>query len=384
MKIVIIANGYPNTQEPQWGCFERDQALALSGLGHNVSILYVDRRFRKYWRKVGVTRIQENNIFVYGMFWLPLGWFRDKISYRLHQKIVMFMYDRLYRVMVKHQGTPDIIYAHYQWNISYASIIKDKYRVPLVGIEHWSGMANETLPPISVFQGNLAYSKVDELLAVSKSLQSHIFWHFNKKSVVVYDMLGQEFFSSKIIRRGLHEDKFQFIAIGSLIPRKGFDLLLKAFSESKLVEKGCCIIIVGSGPERDKLQKQSELLGISEAVKLVGSKTKKEIIRLLQDSHAFVLPSRAETFGVVCIEALSQGLPSIATICGGPEEFVNEKNGILIPSENAGALSDAMIKMYNNYNTFDLETIADDCKQRFAPQVIAKQLISIFENVIDN
>jgi hypothetical protein len=46
MKILIVANGYPNKREPQWGCFERDQALALKELGHEVSILYVDRRFR--------------------------------------------------------------------------------------------------------------------------------------------------------------------------------------------------------------------------------------------------------------------------------------------------------------------------------------------------
>ena len=68
MKIVIIANGFPDNHEPQWGCFERDQALALEKEGHDVALLYVDRRFRTYWRKLGFTHKKVCNIDVYGAF----------------------------------------------------------------------------------------------------------------------------------------------------------------------------------------------------------------------------------------------------------------------------------------------------------------------------
>ena len=71
MKIVIIANGYPGKREPQWGCFERDQAVALTELGHQVSILYVDRRFRTYWRKIGINYRREDGIDVCGVFLFP-------------------------------------------------------------------------------------------------------------------------------------------------------------------------------------------------------------------------------------------------------------------------------------------------------------------------
>ena len=196
MRIAIIANGYPNKKEPQWGCFEKDQANALAKMGHEVSILFVDRRFRKYWRRIGITRIQEGNITVYGMFYLPLAWLRDKVSYRLHQKLVMNMYDKLFKTMVDIQGKPDVLYAHFQWNISYVSRLRKKYGIPLIGVEHWSGMTSETLPPLSIYQGNIAYSTADKILAVSKSLQSDIYRHFGKESTVVYDMLGQEFIAS--------------------------------------------------------------------------------------------------------------------------------------------------------------------------------------------
>ena len=102
----------------------------------------------------------------------------------------------------------------------------------------------------------------------------------------------------------------------------------------------------------------------------------------MHESHVFVLSSRAETFGVVCIEALSQGLPNIATICGGPEEFINKNNGILIPSDNVEALQNAMRDIYKNYYQYNHKAIADECLSKFAPKVIAQQLTEIFERVI--
>jgi glycosyltransferase involved in cell wall biosynthesis len=84
----------------------------------------------------------------------------------------------------------------------------------------------------------------------------------------------------------------------------------------------------------------------------------------------------------VCIEALSQGLPTIATVCGGPEEFVNDSNGILIPAENTDAMAKAMIEMYENYSHYDYASIAADARRRFDPQVIAKQLTVLFEETM--
>lgn len=380
MKILIIANGYPSPREPQWGCFEKDQALALKAIGHEVSIMYIDRRFRKYWRKIGVTKKIDQGLSVYGMFYLPLGWLRDKVSYRFHQKIVMWLFERLYHEYVKDHETPDVIYAHYVWNIAYVTKLKEKYNIPLVGIEHWSGMTKEVLPTLGRYWGEMAYSHTDKLLAVSKSLQTHIKRHFVKESTVVYDMLGQEFITSKVLKREVG-DGFIFIAVGSLIHRKGFDVLISAFAKSNLASKGCRVIIVGDGPENNRLKNQANELGISDYVSLVGRKTKEEIIEIMFGCHVFVLSSRAETFGVVCIEALSQGLPNIATVCGGPEEFITDQNGLLVPADDINAMAEAMCKMYDNYCQFDNVAIANGCLNKFSPHEIASQLTEIFDEV---
>ena len=97
-----------------------------------------------------------------------------------------------------------------------------------------------------------------------------------------------------------------------------------------------------------------------------------------------MLSSDIETFGVVCIEAMALGVPVIATSCGGPEEFINDGNGILVNSNDVKELADAMIRMHDHRNDFDRKSIANECKIKFAPDVIAGQLVQVFEQTISN
>lgn len=381
MKILIIANGYPDEKDPQFGCFERDQAIALANLEHQVSIMYVDRRFRLYKRHIGIIKKNFHNYSVYGMFYLPLGWLLNIFTYKIYYYIVKHMFMKIYNVYCKENGIPDVIYAHYIWNIAYAASLKEINQTPLVGIEHWSGMTFPALSRIAYFYGNIAYSNADKLLAVSQSLQSHIKRHFSKDSIVVYDMLGQEFITSKILKRKVGNE-FIFIAVGSLLPVKDYSMLISAFGKSKLAERGCVLKIVGEGSEHAVLEKVIQDSRLNSNVFLMGRKTKDDIIDLLATSHVFVLSSKAETFGVACIEALSQGLPAVATKCGGPEEFIDESNGILVEPGNDELMSKALINIYENYSKFDRIAIAERCRLKFAPQTIAKQLTDVFEEVL--
>jgi len=380
MKILIIANGYPNQKDPQWGCFEKDQAVALKNFSHDVCIMYVDRRFRTYWRKIGLTHFIDSGIAVFGIFWCP-AFSLGKVFPKLYCRWISLMQSVVFKHILKRWGKPDIIYAHYLYNIAFATELKEQYGIPLVGIEHWSELTKSELSPLQRFWGETAYGKADKILAVSESLRSHIMRHFGIDSTVIYDMLGPEFVSAPIAEHTFN-DNFTFVAVGSLIQRKGYDILIEAFRQSGLSQSGCKVVIVGAGQEHDNLQSQIQRANLQDSVLLVGRKSKEEIISILAKSHAFILSSRAETFGVVCIEALSQGLPCIATICGGPEEFIDDSNGLLIPVENSDAMANAIIEIYENYSKYDGTFIANGCRKTFAPDTIAQQLTEIFTNII--
>lgn len=380
MKICIIANGYPNSREPQWGCFERDQAIAFHKMGHEVSVLYIDGRYRRYWRKIGFSCFRDEGLSVYGMFLMPKQWLR-RINYKVNFRLSVWMMEKVYQRYEKMEGRPDVIYAHYLFNIALATFIRKKHNILFVGIEHWSELTKETLKPMVQYYGNVGYFGVDKLLSVSKSLQTQIMRHFGIDSTVVYDMLGPEFVSVPVSKEKKRD--FCFIAVGSLVPVKDYEMLIKAFSRSNLSLERCTLSIVGDGTERQRLEQLIEELKLKDNVFLLGRKTKNEIISLLSESHVYVLSSKSETFGVACIEALSQGLPVIATKCGGPEDFINKSNGVLIPTNDISSMAVAMKKMYSDYKKYDTMAIAEECRNRFSPMVIARQLTDIFDEVIN-
>ena len=95
------------------------------------------------------------------------------------------------------------------------------------------------------------------------------------------------------------------------------------------------------------------------------------------------MASQLETFGVVYIEAMSMGLPVIATICGGPEDFVNQSNGLLVPIDDVKALTNAIKFLYENYSNYDGIRISTECRHKFSSTTIVRQLTEVFEGVIE-
>ena len=140
--------------------------------------------------------------------------------------------------------------------------------------------------------------------------------------------------------------------------------------------------IAGDGPEKNKLSDLITALNVPSKVKLLGQLGKEELLSRLKDSDVFILTSSQETFGVAFAEALSTGIPVISTSCGGPEEFINENNGLLVPVNNLGALTDAMSYMMQNYEKYDHDIIKSECIEKFSSNVIAEQIINIYRKIL--
>ena len=373
MHILIISHGYPTVKDPQWGCFEKDQAEALVNMGHRVTVAVVDMRFRPFNQTMGISHINDGAISAYIYFLLSGKLIPSRMGHLVAERMML----RLYRKIFRAEGIPDVIYAHYMFSIAKLRLVKQKYAIPVVGIEHWSELNKSTLPRRLMQLGRTAYSLTDRLLAVSPSLQAHMKRHFGVKAEVVCDMVSNVYLQSVIPPKTAKP--FVWLAVGSLIHRKGYDVLIEAFAQLGDTEQ---LIIIGSGTESERLHAQAEQLGIADRVRFTGMLDKQAIVSLMNESNAFVLPSRGETFGVAYIEAMAMGLPVIATLCGGPEYFVSSDNGLLVDIDNVEQLTKAMKQMEKTIDKYQPETIRAYVQERFSAKAIAGQLEEIFENVI--
>lgn len=372
MKVAIISKGKPTLEYPINGVFEFDQAKALAAEDIEVAFVVIDFRIWTDKRKYGLFQYQCEGVHVFELS-LPLNVYRRAIP--ILQQLLLIPF----RAMLKSFGKPDIIHTHFYSIAAIASILKTKYNIPYIITEHSSKLnrPNESISNLDKRLAIKAYRNCDQLITVSNALRNNIIQNFGQDSIVIPNLVDPKSFSFK--ERPKDTSPFVFVAVGNLKPIKAFDLLIEAFSK---LDDDTMLYIIGAGPQREKLQTQIQILGLQKRVKLIGQLERSEINRIFQKSHVFVLASQSETFGVCFIEAMYAGLPVIATRCGGPESFVNSSNGLLVPTNDATALAEAMNDIRHNYTHYDPKRISEDCLNRFSPTIVAKQIIEVYRSKI--
>jgi glycosyltransferase involved in cell wall biosynthesis len=132
-------------------------------------------------------------------------------------------------------------------------------------------------------------------------------------------------------------------SVGRIVYQKGLDLGLRALAQLKDLDWHWSI--AGDGPQMAALKSLAQELGIAERVTFLGWQSKEELAKDYQQASLFLFPSRHEGMPNAMLEAMSSGLPVVATEIAGNEELVVEgKTGFLVPSEDVDALRDALRK----------------------------------------
>lgn len=165
----------------------------------------------------------------------------------------------------------------------------------------------------------------------------------------------------------------RLIAVGRLVPQKGFDLLLPAVAKARAAGVDLSLVLAGDGPDRPALEAQSGALGLADRVTFVGWMS--DLDTLLDESDLLVMPSRWESQGRTMLEALARGIPVLAAATGtAPELLADEVAGGLLPDLSVEALDSALRRAAGR--TFDCRAIADRVRLRHQAEIVAGQQLA--------
>lgn len=139
--------------------------------------------------------------------------------------------------------------------------------------------------------------------------------------------------------------------VSRLVPRKGIDVLLRAFVQVVRDLPDAHLLVVGDGPERARLEELSRSLGLAQHVRFLGMVPTGDLRRALAAADVFALTPMAmkadvEGFGIVYIEAAAMGKPAVGTRTGGiPEAVLDGETGLLVPERDAAATAVALVRL---------------------------------------
>jgi glycosyltransferase involved in cell wall biosynthesis len=262
----------------------------------------------------------------------------------------------------------DLAHAHY--NMPYADysalLYKQKRGVPLVVTYHadapetgGSFLRNQLQ---SFYNRHLLLRVLEEadiIITTSKSYieDSRHLKKYREKIRVIANGINLEEFQSTLSRGecrdrlGLPHHKVIILFFGNLVPYKGPEVLLKAFSEVRKDHPEVLLFYAGRGSLKDGLQSLARELELEDEVVFAGYVDDQDKAICYRAADIFCLPSvnRAEAFGIVNLEAMASGLPIVASRLGGIPDLVREgENGILFEPGEVDELAQVLGYMIDN------------------------------------
>lgn len=379
MHVLMIPSWYPSPENPIAGIFFRDAARALRPHVTRIGVLYSNSRSLRCGLSFPrIRRADDDGLTIYGrdtINWLP------KIPHG-HSALYRANGLRLFERYLADRGRPDLIHAHASLYGGFlARTLGARYGIPYLVTEHSSDYARGVLPAWKLAIARRVLRDAAAVVTVSPWLAEVVAaglglspegWHW------IPNLVGEEFLTAPLVEIPVRP--LRFISVGVLDEKKGHRDLLDAFARD-FRDAESELVLIGSGKCDRALRAQAEALGIPSQVRFLGVCPRDRVRAEIARSHALVLPSHQETFGVVLIEALALGLPVIATRSGGPECIVTPENGRLVAPGEPAQLADAMGALAGELGRYDRAALRRDCRARFGAAAVTAQTLALYEQV---
>lgn len=201
----------------------------------------------------------------------------------------------------------------------------------------WSGLRAELLKRLR----NYCVNRADAVIVPSRYLgRTLAAWGVPQEKIVpIYNAVETPSVAPSVLPLST---EIKLVTVGRLIALKRIDQLIHALADCPAAG----LVIVGDGPERNRLENLVHDLALDERVFFAGQRARADTLALMAACDLLVLNSSHEGFPHVALEAMSLGLPVVATAVGGTPELIRDgENGVLLSPQPNGALSETLSRL---------------------------------------
>lgn len=300
--------------------------------------------------------------------------------------------------IINEQGKFDCIHAH-DWLVAYsAKTLKDSFQIPIVSTIH----ATEAGRNSGIHDDVQRYINDTEWLLTYESTE--VIVNSNYMKCELQRLFGLPFEKINVIPNGININNFNGITkdydfrrkyamdnekiilyIGRLVYEKGVQHLISAMPKIINGYNDTKLIIGGKGGMYDELREQAKNLGIENKVYFTGYLSSKEVQKMYKCADIAAFPSTYEPFGIVALEAMLAGVPTVVSDIGGLNEIVDHGiNGMKSYAGNSNSIADSVLALLYNHQLCNniVKNAKTKVKQEFNWNKIAQDTFFTYEKAI--
>ena len=261
--------------------------------------------------------------------------------------------------VINKEGGFDVIHAH-DWLVTYAAkSLKQSFNLPMVATIHAteagrnSGIHDDTQRYINDTEWLLTY-EATEVIVNSNYMKGHVQGlfglPFDKISVIPNGINLNNFTGIDrdydFRRRFAMDNEKIILYVGRLVYEKGVQHLISAMPKILENYHDSKLVIAGKGGMIDELKSQVDSMGLSNKVYFTGYLNQKEVQKMYKCADVAVFPSTYEPFGIVALEAMLAGIPTVVSDIGGLNEIVEHGvNGMKSYTGNPNSIADSVLSL---------------------------------------
>jgi glycosyltransferase involved in cell wall biosynthesis len=405
LKILLLTNGYPRRAGDNYGIFVGLAMEELAKRGHQVHVLAPHDPGLPRWETQGNLTIERFPYFY------PTS--RQRLCYRggmistlrqgLLPKIQLFTFLLAeYRALLRALRREKFDLLHYHWAFPQGLVVrmaKARKRLPVVATYHggdvsvftkgWGARLLRRVASSADLIITVSRATRGALLSVAPELEARV-------RIIPSPIDGERFRAGDSLPPppGFPEQRPVLLCVGRLAREKGFEYAIEAMRRVRQSYPKACLVIVGRGPEENKLKALAETLLGPGVCHFPGFVAAEQLPAYYGQANVFLLPSIHDTtgwqegLGLVIAEAALAGCPAVVTRVGGTEDVVQEgETGLLVPQQDPEALAEAALKIISSpelreklsvqgrvfsWETFSAPRVVDRCEQVYGELLAAR------------